>query len=163
MKIIKEDNTIKTALFGAVLVLLTLAILLPAQSVGSISFRYGKLERSKEVTRAFESLQISSDYTYFYSGQGNIPTAIIGVVKTHRLRPGLWKPVELTQQKLRGWVRQMDIVYDGFQPYGFHILDDNGNQIGIWYSSKQWTTVIVEAENQIAVFTPEPPGFRTRQ
>jgi hypothetical protein len=55
----------------------------------------------------------------------------------------------------------MDILYDGFQPYGFDILDDAGKAIGVWYSSKQWTTVILEGDNQVAVFTPEPPGFNT--
>jgi hypothetical protein len=69
--------------------------------------------------------------------------------------------VTLTPQKLRGWIRQMDILYDGFQPYGFDILDDTGKAIGVWYSSKQWTTVILEGDNQVAVFTPEPPGFNT--
>jgi hypothetical protein len=39
------------------------------------------------------------------------------------------------------------------------ILDNDGNRIGVWYSSKQWTTVIIEAENVIAVLEPEIPGF----
>ena len=42
---------------------------------------------------------------------------------------------------------------------GGGILDDNGKQIGIWYSSKQWTTVIIEENNEIAILAPEPPGF----
>ena len=143
--------------------MLAVGIFLPAYSIDLINFRYGKLERSKEVTRAFEAVQISADHHYYTSGQGNIPTAIIGISKTYRLRPGLWKSVALTPQKLRSWVRQMEIIYDGFPPYGSRILDDNGNQIGIWYSSKQWTTIIMDEDNQVAVFTPEPPGFRTRQ
>lgn len=160
---INRNKTIRTTTLGAAVALLILAMMLPAQSASIINFRYGKLERSKEVTRAFEAQQISSELSYYYSGRGNIPTAVIGIAKTHSLRPGLWKPVELTPQKLRGWLRQMEILYDGFRPYGSHILDDNGKRIGIWYSSKQWTTVIMEEENQVSVFTPEPPGFRTRQ
>jgi hypothetical protein len=38
-------------------------------------------------------------------------------------------------------------------------LDDNGEQIGIWFSSKQWTTVIIEENSEIAILAPEPPGF----
>ena len=53
----------------------------------------------------------------------------------------------------------MDNIY-GYPPYGSTILDDNGKQIGIWYSSKQWTTIVIEKDNQIAVFAPEAPGFR---
>jgi hypothetical protein len=39
-------------------------------------------------------------------------------------------------------------------------LDHNGRQLGVWYSSKQWTTIIIEEENKIAVLAPEAPGFR---
>jgi hypothetical protein len=133
--------------------------LFTAHAASIISFRYGQLERSREVTRAFEAAQVSSEYNYYYTGIGNIPFAIIGIDKSHQLRPGMWQPIELTPQILRGWIRQMDIIYDGFPPYGSHILDDNGKQIGVWYSSKQWTTVIIEDDSQVAVLAPEPPGF----
>jgi hypothetical protein len=53
----------------------------------------------------------------------------------------------------------MDTIY-GFQPYGSKILDNTGKQVGIWFSSKQWTTVVLEENNGIAVLAPEPPGFR---
>jgi hypothetical protein len=156
----QPHNTLKTILAGALCVLLIAGTLLPSMAASLISFRYGKLERSREVTRAFETLQISDAYNYYTHGLGNIPYAIIGIDRNYKLRKGLWKAVSLTPQMLRGWIRQMDIIYDGFQPYGFQILDDNGKMIGVWYSSKQWTTVILEDENQVAVFTPEPPGFR---
>ncbi len=44
-------------------------------------------------------------------------------------------------------------------PHGSIILDDNGQRLGIWYSSKQWTTIIIEEKNEIAILAPEPPGF----
>jgi hypothetical protein len=71
----------------------------------------------------------------------------------------LWNEVEATVPMLRNWVREMDIIY-GYPPYGSRILDHNGQQLGVWYSSKQWTTIIIEEENEIAVFAPEAPGFR---
>ena len=153
-------NKLHFILTGSLCALLTIGTLLPTTAASFINFRYGKLERNREVTRAFETSQISAEYNYYTHGLGNIPYAIIGIDKRYKLRKGLWKPVSLTPQKLRGWIRQMDIVYDGFQPYGFHILDDNGKVIGVWYSSKQWTTIILEEDDQVAVFTPEPPGFR---
>ena len=146
-------------LVGILGMLVMAGMLFAAHAASIISFRYGKLERDREVTRAFEAAQISTAYNYYYNGLGNIPFAIIGIDKTYQLREGMWQPIELTPQMLRGWIRQMDIIYDGFPPYGSHILDDNGKQIGVWYSSKQWTTVIIEDDNQVAVFAPEPPGF----
>jgi len=123
------------------------------------SFRYGKIKRDRDVNQAFQTYKILPDHKYYTSGQENIPHAIIGVQNNFKLRTGNWKPVDLTTPQLRGWVTQMDNIY-GYPPYGSVILDDNGQRLGIWYSSKQWTTVIIEEKNEIAVLEPEPPGFR---
>ncbi|MGD8650388.1 MAG: hypothetical protein PVJ77_27905, partial [Desulfobacterales bacterium] len=79
--------------------------------------------------------------------------------KVYELRPGTWQEIDLTTPLLRSWVSQMDNIY-GYPPYGSLILDNNGKRIGVWYSSKQWTTVIIEENNEIAVLAPEIPGFR---
>ena len=123
------------------------------------ALEYGKLKRDKETTRIFQKYEFLPNHTYYICGQGNIPHAIIGIHNDYTLRKGLWKKVDISPQLLRGWVDQMDTIY-GFQPYGSKILDNYGKQVGIWFSSKQWTTVVLEEDNGIAVFTPEPPGFR---
>ena len=132
------------------------------KSLGLPSFKYGKLKRDPDVNRTFETYKILPDHKYYTSGQANIPYAIIGIQNTFELRPGLWQEIKLTKPLLRSWVSQMDNIY-GYPPYGSAILDNNGKQIGIWYSSKQWTTVIIEEKNEIAVLAPEIPGFRGGQ
>ena len=129
------------------------------KSLGLPSFKYGKLKRDPEVNRTFKMYKILPDHKYYTSGLTKIPYAIIGIQNVYELRPGLWKEIDITTPLLRSWVSQMDNIY-GYPPYGSVILDNNGKRIGIWYSSKQWTTVIMEDNNGIAVFTPEPPGFR---
>lgn len=124
-----------------------------------LSLKYGKLERSRDVTQTFETPRILENHQYYYNGWGSVPYAIIAIDRKYKLREGLWKAVEATVPLLRGWVYQMDSVY-GYPPYGFKILDHKGNQVGVWYSSKQWTTIVIEEDNQIAVFVPETPGFR---
>ena len=122
------------------------------------SFKYGKLKRNRDVNRTFKTYKVLPDHTYYTSGLRDIPYAIIGVNDKYKLRPGMWQKVKLTTPLLRSWVSKMDNIY-GYPPYGYVILDDNGSQIGIWYSSKQWTTVIMEENNEIAILAPEPPGF----
>jgi hypothetical protein len=127
--------------------------------IGIPGMTYGSIKRDKAINEIFEAHKILSDHNYYKSGPGNIPYAIIGVHKSYTLRKGLWQQVDLTTPLLRSYIYQMDTIY-GYPPYGSKILDDNGKQIGIWYSSKQWTTVIMEKDNGVTVFTPEPPGFR---
>jgi len=130
--------------------------------VGTInlpSFKYGKLQRDRDVNRMFQTYKVPPDYNYYTTGQADIPYAIIGIQDKYKLRPGNWQKIELTTPLLRGWISKMDNIY-GYPPYGSMILDDNGQQIGIWYSSKQWTTVIIEENNEIAILAPENPGFR---
>jgi hypothetical protein len=137
-----------------------MAIDLPG--IGTInlpSFRYGKLKRDREVNIQFQSYKVLPDYTYYTSGQAEVPYAIIGIQNKYKLRPGNWHEVDLTTPLLRGWISKMDNIY-GYPPYGSIIQDDNGRQIGVWYSSKQWTTVIIEDNNEVAVLAPEAPGFR---
>ena len=129
------------------------------KSLGLPSFKYGKLKRDRDVNRTFETYKILPDHKYYISGQSNIPYAIIGIQNIYELRPGLWQKINLTKPLLRSWVSQMDNIY-GYPPYGSIILDNNGKRIGVWYSSKQWTTVIIEENNEIAVLSPEIPGFR---
>ena len=129
------------------------------KSLGLPSFKYGKLKRDRDVNRAFETYKILPDHKYYTSGRSDIPYAIIGIKKIYELRPGLWQEINLTTPLLRSWVSQMDNIY-GYPPYGSLILDNNGKGIGVWYSSKQWTTVIIEENNEIAVLAPEIPGFR---
>jgi hypothetical protein len=122
------------------------------------SFRYGKLKRDRDVTNLFQTYKVLPDHKYYTTGQGNIPHAIIGVQENYKLRPGIWKAIDLTTPLLRSWVTQMDNIY-GYPPHGSIILDDTGQRLGIWYSSKQWTTIIIEEKNEIAILAPEPPGF----
>jgi hypothetical protein len=109
----------------------------------AMAFDYGKLERDRETTWIFKTHTVVPDHKYYTSGQGDIPYAIIGIHKDYTLRQGLWKQVNISTQLLRGWVDQMNTIY-GFQPYGSKIVDNRGKQVGIWFSSKQWTTVVLE-------------------
>jgi hypothetical protein len=156
----------KADVFRKMIILACILIVLPAFSnaidIPGLNFKYGTLERSREVTKIFETHQVLPDHKYYTHGWGTVPYAIIGIQNKFKLRKGLWKAVEISAPLLRSWIGQMDIIY-GFPPYGSRILDDQGNPIGVWYSSKQWTTIVIEEDNQIAIFAPEPPGFRGNQ
>ena len=161
----RATSTYRTKTRSAILIVVV-GVLLPAlcgaidlELPGGISLKYGKLERNSEITKLFQTYQILPDHNYYYSGWGSVPYAIIAIDKQYKLRKWLWKEIEATVPMLRNWVREMDIIY-GYPHYGSRILGHKGQQLGVWYSSKQWTTIIIEEENEIAVFAPEAPGFR---
>ena len=160
MQFLQTDLLRKMFLLACILVVLP--VFSDAIDIPGLKLKYGKLERSREVTKAFETPRILPDHKYYIHGWSSVPYAIIGIRDKYKLRKGLWKDVEVTVPLLRSWISQMDNIYD-YPPYGSRILDHKGNQLGIWYSSKQWTTIIIEEENQIAIFTPEAPGFRGNQ
>lgn len=152
------------------LIYLTLALIAMVSNVKAVeipgigninlpSFKYGKLKRDRDVNNLFQSYEVLPDYKYYTSGNAGIPYAIIGIQNKYKLRPGTWRAIEPTTPLLRSWVSNMDNIY-GYPPYGSIILDDNGQKIGVWYSSKQWTTVIIGENNEVAVLAPEAPGFR---
>jgi hypothetical protein len=157
---LKNLNLLFICLFLISPVSTAVAIEFPSlKSLGLPSFKYGKLKRDQDVNRTFKTYKILPDHKYYTSGQSDIPYAIIGIQNIYELRPGLWKEINLTTPLLRSWVSRMDNIY-GYPPYGSVILDNNGKRMGVWYSSKQWTTVIMEENNEIAVLAPEIPGFR---
>ena len=141
-------------LFLSILPALMMAVL-----SGCGSSIHGRLQSSHEVTQVFKNNQILSDHQYYYSGFQRIPYGIIGIGSRYRLRSSRWKPIELNPTLLNQLAYRMDHVYS-IQPRGAWILDQDGNRIGIWYSARNQTKVLIEKDNNVVVVTPEPPDLR---
>ena len=137
--------------FGLVLVAMFLA--------GCGTPNYGSLRYSPEIDQKFKNHQLLPDHTYYYSGFQRIPYGIIGIDNNYTLRSSLWKPLELNPTVLKQLSYRMEHVYS-LNPRGASILDAEGNQVGIWYSSQNQTKIRIEKNRQIVVVTPEPPELR---
>jgi hypothetical protein len=115
----------------------------------------GTLRLSSEVSQIFETHQVLPNHRYYVSGSNTRPDAIIGIDQNYSLDTRLWREAaDLGSEQLRRWVDQIN----GFRPptrtLGSAILSANGEQVGVWYSHFNSTTVRVEANNQIMVFPP---------
>jgi fructose 1,6-bisphosphatase len=135
-------------------------LMLSAGCDGSIFMNYGKIIPNVEVTNAFETYQISSEYNYYISGSDIYPNAIIGLDKGYTLESDLWKEVEMTPKKLRELVTAMkdkaSATQLGTPLYGFVMLDDKGNQIGVWYSILEAKTSLMMKDNRrVIIYTPD--------
>ena len=132
----------------------TLLFIITTSFVGCAN-NFGRIHPGGEVTRMFEKHKILPDHRYYYSGSDAKPRGIIGIHNNYTLNSRLWKPVDLTPEQLKDWINFILIETTvSFYNYGALILDPNGNQVGVWYSPWDTTTVNIESDNQIIVPTP---------
>ena len=147
----KQDNYRQLTLLAILIVLLVI--------IGGCagSGNYGRLQRSHEAHKIFNSYQVLPDYKYYYSGPEGRPDAIMGVLNEYALQTTHWTQIDATEvqlKKLIDWINFHHGTNVRYYPYGFVILDPKGNCLGVWYSIWDWTTVMVEDDKRIWVFPP---------
>ncbi|MGZ6224472.1 MAG: hypothetical protein ACXWMH_03045 [Syntrophales bacterium] len=126
----------------------------------SLLRNYGRITPDPNVTNDFEKYQVNPNYNYYISGSDIYPIAIIGLDKAYKLESDLWKHVEMTHEKLREFVQNMrnkvDLIKWGQAPYGSAMADDNGKQIGVWYSVLGVKTSLnVKDDHAVEIITPD--------
>jgi hypothetical protein len=121
---------------------------------------------SQAATDIWHSYQILPNYKYYYSGPDSQPNYIIGIDDRYRLTSKLWKPVDLTPEKLEDWINYVRPRV-GYSPrlYGADITDKDDQRIGLWYSVRDWRllgTARVAENNQVSVTRPAVATGRRR-
>ena len=107
------------------------------------------------INAALESYHPLPGYTYYYSGPEDFPLAILGIRPEYHLKKEFWIPVELTEKKLRGWMEVIDNPHRNLQTryHGKIIRTAEGEEIGIWYSPQDWSTVRLGADGECESYT----------
>jgi hypothetical protein len=143
------------------LYLMCILTVLPSVGHASTLFKNnGKIIPDGKVTSAFETYQINPNYNYYISGSDTYPHAILGLDKVYNLEPDLWKRVDMTPQKLRELVTDMQSkvrsVNIRLSLHGFALFDNKGKQIGTWYSIVTATTSLrMKDDRTVVVITPD--------
>ncbi len=110
----------------------------------------------------FENYEILSDHQYYFSGSESRPRAVIGVQKAYTLQSKLWRPVDLTSERIRSWLNFSNLKSKYFlRNNGSDILTEDGRKIGIWYAFidwKDWATIKMIDEQVVNISTPIPGG-----
>ena len=113
-------------------------------------------KKSNEMTLAFETYQLSDEYQYFHLGWDNHPYAIIGLKPGYTIVSRYWTPMDPEKTSLK---KLVDAIYVGpkWRPRGATVVDQQGNPIGVWYSSAAAVGIKVNPENQqVSIFTDQP-------
>ena len=126
---------------------------------GSAAAEHGRLSRSQEVTRAFETYQVFADHRYYYLNQENDPYAVVALQSSYTINDPTWReldPNSETFKKVIGLVEGFR-VYSIFPTYGSYISDHQMNRIGYWYSSLRAVSISVDnVRRKVSINTEKP-------
>lgn len=133
------------------LALLTLLLLVAACGHPAYVFH-----EDLRINEALESYRPLPGYTYYYSGPEDFPLAILGIRPEYRLKKEFWIPVKLTEKKLQDWMEIIDNPHRNLQTRyrGKVIRTPEGEEIGIWYSPQEWSTVKMGEDREVTVYSP---------
>ncbi|MBI5063135.1 MAG: hypothetical protein HZB87_06655 [Desulfatitalea sp.] len=125
---------------------------------GCASGSYGRLTFDREVTRMFTDNAVPADYRYYTSGRSGMPYAIIGIAPEYELVTRWWDPVTPNTKEFES---KVDFIWDPYVWYrlypaqGSWILSPAGEKIGVWYSMYPSTSISVNEQRQVEIYSPE--------
>ncbi|MBT8366673.1 MAG: hypothetical protein KJP23_18435, partial [Deltaproteobacteria bacterium] len=119
---------------------------------------YGRLHWDPQVTATFENHDIQPGFNYYYYGVGNQTYAVAGISTELSLKSTIWReiPQDTGEFKIlisRAWE---NYAYKPYDPQGAHILNPEGNRVGLWYSSLRFVAIKFDENNRIQLM-PETP------
>jgi hypothetical protein len=127
---------------------------------------WGKIVPDREVNNSFETYLVSPDLNYYISGSDVYPNAILGLNKVYTLDSTLWEKVEMTEAMLREIVTDMKLraMNSGHSQFGFAVLDNKGEQIGIWYSILSATAPVhMQEDKRVNIYTPDHDTYERNE
>ena len=132
---------------------LVIGTLILLSLVGGCAGQYGKLKRDPEVTKAFDTNKVPLDYQYFYYGRSNQPYIIVGIDRSYYMKSRMWREVEPNSDQFKEMVYWIwtDILYAPYYDKGAHILDPQGNRVGLWYSHLWWAAIRFSDDKRIEI------------
>ena len=124
--------------------------------IGCSTSKYGKLVSQKEITQSFETYQVLPGHKYYYRGASSKPTVIVGINDNYELNLPMWLPIDTESDNFR---RLIDIVSlqgmgKNIRPWGFNIIGNNGDYVGVWYSAIRNAAVEINENRQIINLQP---------
>jgi hypothetical protein len=128
---------------------------------GRLRERYGSLQASDSVTRAYEKYDLRPELNYYSSGPDAYPRAVIGIDRSLILDSDLWKQRNFDPETFRETIQNMQgRALSAMQLlHGFEIVDQRGARVGTWFSVLDVrTTVQMLKEHRIRIDPPPLPN-----
>ena len=132
---------------------------------GCTTSNFGRLELNKwgqivmspvKIKHSFENYRVLPNHKYYYYGTSSAPSVIVGIDDNYELNLTMWVKIDTESDDFRRLIDIVSVQAMGstFEPWGFRILDRQGNYVGVWYSALRATTVEINDNRQIVNFGP---------
>lgn len=135
-----------------------LLVLAAALGSGCAMANFGSIRPSADISRQFQDLEINPNYRYWYLNQENNPFGVLGIDREYSFEGGpLWAPLDPDAAKFKkvvGLVQGFPVK--GSIAAGFDILDPQGRQIGVWFSSLNAGVTVDPAAKKVSLTTQTP-------
>jgi hypothetical protein len=143
----------KNSPFGTPGLWSAVAVIIMALVVSGCLKNYGRLQRDPQVTKSFDDNTVNPGYQYFYYGRSNQPYVIVGIDRTYYMDSRMWREVEPNSDQFKEMVYWIwtDVLYAPYYGKGAHILDPQGNKVGLWYSHFWWAAIRFSDDNRIEI------------
>ena len=142
----------KKPFFTAILLVTTCSVVLSACT----DAKYGRLTSTPEIKRSFESYEVLPNHKYYFRGTKSKPYVIVGINENYELNLKLWVPLDPESEDFRILINRISLQGMGVavQPWGFRIIDNAGNDVGVWYSAVRQAAVAINEDRQIVKLQP---------
>jgi hypothetical protein len=119
---------------------------------------YARFSRDDQVYRSFTVGEVPPELNYFYAGPKDNPHAMMGIDPDLTVRSNLWVAFEPEPAQLK---KMSANIYgeDRREPDGFTILSNEGEFIGIWFSSLHFPGVKLDQENNTVMVPYSGPAI----
>jgi hypothetical protein len=134
-----------------------LSALLAYFTIGCPSENVGGIKQSQDVARAFETFAAFPDYSYYFLNQENNPFGVAGLERGYWIEDPSWREISsssTTFEKVVGLVQRFPVP--GGRTEGYIIVDSQGRQIGVWYSSLGAGITVDPDTRKVSIATAQP-------
>ena len=112
----------------------------------------GRLVTSPEIYRKFMSGEIREDYVYYFHGWRGQPDAVLGLKPGIKFESRQWTILENPETEVRPLIERFGRTSQN--RFGYHVLDPEGNRIGVYFSEGGLVTIQMASETEIAWIKP---------
>ncbi len=125
---------------------------------GCVMTNVGSVHSSVDITRQFQGLEINPNYRYWYLNQENNPFGVLGLDREYDFEGGpQWGTLDPDAAKFKKVVGLVQSFPEkGSKASGFEIMDSQGRQIGVWFSSLNAGVTVDSNKRMVSVTTPTP-------